>query len=83
MLPLGLLLSSQAAFAEAGKGLSRISAGDILWGIFLFGFALPAGAGYLLYWLLRLLGRQPSLTLTLVGAIGCWWLWLIILFNHR
>ena len=77
-------LSASTAFAEAGKAFSRISQGQILWAIFCFGFAIPAGLGFTVFGLLNLRkNAKPNLFLTVLAAVLGWWLALAWLFQQR
>ncbi len=75
-LALGLLASGSAAYAEAGKGLSRISTGEILFALFVFGFAIPAGLGALVYAGLKLINKNSTVSpgLLILAAVLLWWL---------
>jgi hypothetical protein len=84
LFALGLLTSS-AAYAEAGKGLSRISMGEVLLWIFLFGFAIPAGLGALVYAGLKLINKDSTVSLGMLifVAVLLWWLgWGIVTAKH-
>ncbi len=72
---LGLLASGSAAYAEAGKGL-HFSTGEVLFALFIFGFAIPAGLGALVYAGLKLINRASSISPTLIigGSVLLWWL---------
>lgn len=82
LFTLGLLASGSAAYAEAGKGLSRISTGEVLLAIFLFGFAIPAGLGALVYAVIKLIDKESTISPGLIIFISVliWWLgwWLAL-----
>jgi hypothetical protein len=83
LLPVGWL-PIVSAQAEAGKGLSRISTGEILWALFLLGFIVPAGLGTLLYFLIKFLRKEQrtSYTLVIFSSVLAWWgFWLLVLKN--
>ena len=85
LFALGLLASSSAAYAEAGKGLSRISTGEILFALFLFGFAIPAGLGALVYAAIKLIHKESTISLGLIIVISVliWWLgWWLAFAKH-
>ena len=73
---LALLAGSSAAYAEAGKGLSRISMGEVLLALFLFGFAVPAGLGALVFVVIKLIDKESNISPTLIigGSVLLWWL---------
>jgi hypothetical protein len=82
LFTLGLLASGSAAYAEAGKGLSRISTGEILFGIFFFGFGIPAGLGLLVYLVIKLINKNSTVSpgLLIFVAVLLWWFgWLAIM----
>jgi hypothetical protein len=71
-----LLASSSAAYAEAGKGFSHISMGQVLVAIFVFGFAIPAGLGALVYAVINFIDKDTKISPTLVVMVSVfvWWL---------
>jgi len=73
---LGLLASGSAVYAEGAKGFSHISTGEVLLWLFIFGFAIPAGLGALVYAGLKLINRDSSISPTLLigGSVLLWWL---------
>lgn len=58
------LFTTQPVWAEAGKGLSRISMGEVLWGLFLFAVGLPLVLGLLVFALLSMLAAKQK------GSLG-------------
>jgi hypothetical protein len=85
LLPALSILASNAAYAEAGKGLSRISQGEWLWILFLFGFGLPAALGLVVYLVIKLINKEGKVSLGLIIFIAVlkWWLgWWAALGKH-
>jgi hypothetical protein len=76
LLPLLGVLPALGAHAEAGKGLSRISTGEILFAIFFFGFGIPAGLGLLVYLVIKLIDKDSKISPGLIVFISVlvWWL---------
>jgi Ca2+/Na+ antiporter len=58
LLCLVFLFTTQPVWAEAGKGLSRISMGEVLWGLFLVAVGLPLVFGLLVFALLSMLATK-------------------------
>jgi hypothetical protein len=76
------VLPALGAQAEAGKGLSRISTGEVLFGIFFFGFGIPAGLGLLVYLVIKLIDKESRISPGLIVFVSVlvWWLgwWLAL-----
>jgi Ca2+/Na+ antiporter len=58
------LFTTQPVWAEAGKGLSRISMGEVLWGLFLFAVGPPLILGLLVFALLSMFATKHK------GSLG-------------
>ncbi|GAB3579853.1 hypothetical protein GCM10027345_20490 [Hymenobacter daeguensis] len=72
------------AAAEAGKGLSRISQGEILWAMFLFGVCVPVALGLGLFSLMNLSkSTKPNMVATLLLAVLGWWFGLYLMFKSN
>ena len=64
LLGAALVATTLPAHAEAGKGLSRITPGEILWGLFLFAVGVPLLLGLFVFALLILLPTRHKGNLT-------------------
>lgn len=73
---LGLLASGSAVYAEGAKGFSHISTGEVLLWLFIFGFAIPAGLGVLVYAVINFIDKDTKISPTLVVVVSVlvWWL---------
>ena len=77
------LLTTMTGHAEAGKGFSRITTGEVLWGMFVFGLAIPAGLGLAVFGLLQLRKTaKPGLVATVLPAVVGWWFGVLLLFQN-
>jgi hypothetical protein len=83
LIAAAVLLTAVAGHAEAGKGFSRITTGEVLWGMFIFGLAIPVSLGSAVFGLLQLRRTaKPGVAATVLPAVVGWWLGVLLLFQN-